>query len=401
MRAAAVEALAGDLPDVEPLADVLAWFRARLDDASPSVRRAALGALARADALAPTDVDRFAGPETHAADRQSLLQALEALPQAPGAGLSAALRAAPWSGSERAALRAALAPWDRAWIAPLATPTGPRDAVQAVLEATAFGAAGRLADVPSLAAHYRHALPRARQGKLTPTRAFGDPLAWAEARAAVVAAVEAIVQRERFFAPFGPLGPALALLVDALDDPDGTVREAASAALLAQFGLDRAVEPAPPVPSSVPLNLADLEARPRVAVLHTRHGPLALELLGGEAPRHAKSFALLARAGFYDGLTFHRVIAGFVAQGLCPLGNGWGTGGVHLNDEINPVPFVRGAVGMPSSGADTAGCQVFLTHVPTPHLDGNYTVFARVAGDDRILDLLDLDDVVERVELRP
>ncbi|MCA8925825.1 MAG: peptidylprolyl isomerase [Planctomycetes bacterium] len=135
------------------------------------------------------------------------------------------------------------------------------------------------------------------------------------------------------------------------------------------------------------------------AVLHTSVGSLTLELLPREAPRHVKSFARLAEAGFYDGLTFHRIVTGFVAQGLCPLGNGWGTGGVHLNDEINAVPFLRGAVGMPSSGPDTAGCQLFVTHVPTPHLDGNYTVFARVVDGGEVLDALDLDHVVTRVEL--
>ena len=72
---------------------------------------------------------------------------------------------------------------------------------------------------------------------------------------------------------------------------------------------------------------------------------------------------------------------------------------MHLNDEINAVPFLRGAVGMPSSGPDTAGCQLFVTHVPTPHLDGNYTVFARVVDGGEVLDALDLDHVVTRVEL--
>ena len=124
-----------------------------------------------------------------------------------------------------------------------------------------------------------------------------------------------------------------------------------------------------------------------------------LELLLDEAPRHAASFLALARAGTFDGLRFHRVVTGFVIQGLDPRGDGWGTGGVFVRDEINPARYVAGAVGMPNSGHDTAGCQIFITHIPTPHLDGSYTVFARVVEGMDVVHAIDLGDLCERVEL--
>jgi cyclophilin family peptidyl-prolyl cis-trans isomerase/HEAT repeat protein len=162
--------------------------------------------------------------------------------------------------------------------------------------------------------------------------------------------------------------------------------------------------PAEPLRSSVQLELGrDVLSdapNPR-AVLHTPRGAITLELLREDAPRHVANFLALTRKGIYEGTIFHRVIAGFVAQGLDPRGDGWGTGGVFLRDEVNAVPFLRGAVGMPNAGPDSGGCQVFLNHVPTPHLDGGYTVFARVVGGFDAMDALDVGDVVERVTLEP
>jgi cyclophilin family peptidyl-prolyl cis-trans isomerase len=100
-------------------------------------------------------------------------------------------------------------------------------------------------------------------------------------------------------------------------------------------------------------------------------------------------------------LTFHRVVSGFVVQGLDPRGDGWGTGGIFLRDEINPVPYLAGTVGMPNAGPDTGGCQIFITHVPAPHLDGRYTVLGRVVDGIDVVDALDLGDLCRRVELLP
>ena len=134
-------------------------------------------------------------------------------------------------------------------------------------------------------------------------------------------------------------------------------------------------------------------------VLHFKKGDVTIELLREEAPRHVKMMVTRARAGLCDGLPIHRVVSGFVVQGLDPRGDGWGSGGVFLRDEINRVPFERGAVGMPNAGPDSAGCQLFVMLMPAPHLDGRYTVFGRVVAGMEVVDALDLGDVCIRAEV--
>jgi cyclophilin family peptidyl-prolyl cis-trans isomerase/HEAT repeat protein len=131
------------------------------------------------------------------------------------------------------------------------------------------------------------------------------------------------------------------------------------------------------------------------AVLETSQGDIELELLRTEAPRHVESFLELAAAGFYDGLDIHRVVPNFVVQGLCPRGDGYGTGGRRLPDEINPVPYLTGTLGMPNAGEpNTGGCQIFMTHLPTPHLDGRYTVFGRVTAGLEVMQRLTIGDTI-------
>ena len=111
------------------------------------------------------------------------------------------------------------------------------------------------------------------------------------------------------------------------------------------------------------------------AILHTRHGSIEILLDVVDAPLTVSSFVDLARRGFYDGLTFHRVVPGFVTQGGCPRGDGSGGPGYTLRDELGERPYGRGAVGMALSGKDTGGSQFFITHAPAPHLDGAYALF--------------------------
>jgi peptidyl-prolyl cis-trans isomerase B (cyclophilin B) len=99
-------------------------------------------------------------------------------------------------------------------------------------------------------------------------------------------------------------------------------------------------------------------------------------------------------SGLYDGSTWHRVVSDFVIQGGDPRGSGWGDAGFSLRDEINPLRFKRGAVGMSNAGKDTGGCQLFITPVPAPHLDGRYTVFGRVT---RGLDVVDRIEPGDRI----
>ena len=135
------------------------------------------------------------------------------------------------------------------------------------------------------------------------------------------------------------------------------------------------------------------------AFLHTRHGTIEIHLDVVEAPLTTASFVALARAGFYDGLVFHRVEPGFVVQGGCPRGDGNGGPGYALRCEITRRPYGRGAVGMALSGKDTGGSQFFITLSPQPHLDGGYTLFGQVVAGMDAVDRIRPGDVIERVEV--
>ncbi len=137
-----------------------------------------------------------------------------------------------------------------------------------------------------------------------------------------------------------------------------------------------------------------LEEGKRYALdLDTSHGPISAVLdpdLGGPIPN---SIAFLAKNGFYDGLSFHRVVPGFVLQGGCPNGTGTGGPGYTFEDEINDHKVVRGALAMANAGPNTNGSQFFIvTAEATPWLDGKHTAFGRV---------LDGMDVIDTIEAQP
>lgn len=123
----------------------------------------------------------------------------------------------------------------------------------------------------------------------------------------------------------------------------------------------------------------------------TTKGEIVIKLLTETAPMHATSFAYLAKLGFYDGLTFHRVISEFMAQGGCPLGSGTGGPGYRFDGEF--APGVRhdkpGLLSMANAGPGTDGSQFFLTFVPTPWLDGKHTIFGEVEGGETVLEALE------------
>jgi cyclophilin family peptidyl-prolyl cis-trans isomerase len=135
------------------------------------------------------------------------------------------------------------------------------------------------------------------------------------------------------------------------------------------------------------------------AILHTRRGRIEILLDVVETPLTTQSFMDLARRGFYDGLTFHRVEPNFVVQAGCPRGDGNGGPGYALRCEIGQRPYGRGAVGMALSGKDTGGSQFFITHSAQPHLDGGYTLFGRVTGGMDVVDQIRPGDVIEHVEI--
>ncbi|HEX8177655.1 MAG TPA: peptidylprolyl isomerase [Pyrinomonadaceae bacterium] len=114
------------------------------------------------------------------------------------------------------------------------------------------------------------------------------------------------------------------------------------------------------------------------AVVTTDKGSFTMEFLTEDAPLTVDNFVQLARRGYFNNISFHRVVPNFVVQGGDPRGDGNGGPGYQIRCEINEVPYVTGAVGMALSGKDTGGSQWFVTHSPQPHLDGGYTVFARV-----------------------
>lgn len=121
----------------------------------------------------------------------------------------------------------------------------------------------------------------------------------------------------------------------------------------------------------------------------TDQGLIELELWPDVAPNTVDNFVLLARKGFYNGLTFHRIIPGFMIQGGCPTGTGTGGPGYKIKAEFNHRKHVRGVISMArSSDPDSAGSQFFIMHADAPHLDGQYTAFGQVTSGLEVVDKL-------------
>ncbi|MBI2386301.1 MAG: peptidylprolyl isomerase [Elusimicrobia bacterium] len=148
-----------------------------------------------------------------------------------------------------------------------------------------------------------------------------------------------------------------------------------------------------------PKTFAPLASSPTM-VLETEKGTVELYLDKEAAPNTAAAIADAARRGVYDGTVWHRVVTAFVVQGGDPRGSGWGDDGFRLVDEVNRLPFLRGTLGMPKAGPDTGGCQLFVSLVPTPHLDGRYTAFGRVIAGMDVLDALQPGDKIVKASLR-
>lgn len=139
------------------------------------------------------------------------------------------------------------------------------------------------------------------------------------------------------------------------------------------------------------------------AKIKTGKGEIKLKLFADEAPVTVANFVNLANRGFYNGLTFHRVIEEFMVQGGCPKGDGTGGPGYLFEDEISPdlVHDRPGMLSMANAGPNTNGCQFFITHVPTPWLDGKHAVFGEVAGkvDQKIVDSITQGDTIDKVTI--
>jgi peptidyl-prolyl cis-trans isomerase B (cyclophilin B) len=198
------------------------------------------------------------------------------------------------------------------------------------------------------------------------------------------------------------LKSALQRLVDEGFDNSHDARSVI-AATLAKLGA-----PAPPAkgrvePRSSDLNADDLRrlASPRARVTVSGVGIFDLALFTKDAPATVLRFAHLAETGYYNGLTFHRIVPNFVIQGGSPGANEYVGDSWFMRDELGLWPHVRGAVGISTRGRDTGDAQIFIDTVDNPRLDHDYTVFGQVLNGIEIVDRIREGDVIERIEIIP
>jgi cyclophilin family peptidyl-prolyl cis-trans isomerase len=160
-----------------------------------------------------------------------------------------------------------------------------------------------------------------------------------------------------------------------------------------------------PAPTTV---AAELYFSPRLAnpsvspqaYLDTDRGTIQIELAVLDAPLTVENFVTLARKGFFNGLSVHRVVPNFVVQDGDPRGDGEGTPGYTIRDELNERTYLRGTVGMAlDPWPDTGGSQYFIAHSPQPHLDARYTVFGRVIAGMDVVDQIQQWDVIRSVRI--
>lgn len=253
--------------------------------------------------------------------------------------------------------------------------SGQLAAPDVVVRATAAGQLGELPPDPETASALAAALPAALRDEMND---------------AALAMLDALAKQKS--------EAALAAIRTALDSPDYLIRRRA-AAILQSAQPDASGAEDGRIETVATRNrigdyrraLARRSARV-IATINTDKGAFKLELLPDAAPLTVDNFVELARRGYFNNIAFHRVVPNFVIQGGDPRGDGNGGPGYQIRCEINEVPYNRGAVGMALSGKDTGGSQWFITHSPQPHLDGGYTVFARVTEGMEIVDRITRGD---------
>jgi HEAT repeat protein/cyclophilin family peptidyl-prolyl cis-trans isomerase len=372
LRLEAVSALGRfkEPPVVDTLLDMLS-------DPSPAVRAAALRATATADPENFMTVLSGLDPDSHWSVRAALAQVLGTL--APERGLPR-LTEMLHDSDQR------VIPFVLASLVTLHAPTIEQillDHLKAddpVVRAAAARGIGELkpaGGAQALAEAYR----------------LGERDSTYVARAAALAAL----------APYGA-ADAVPVLKTALKDKDWAVRVRA-AALLGPLDPDvavaTAIRPAPTVftPDSY---RAPTVVDPPVSTqiyIDTDLGTIQIELAVLDAPLTVENFITLARKGYFNGLSVHRVVPDFVVQDGDPRGDGEGGPGYTIRDELNERPYLRGTVGMALDWPDTGGSQWFITVSPQPHLDAKYTVFGRVVSGMEVVDHLQPWDVVRRVRV--
>ncbi len=137
------------------------------------------------------------------------------------------------------------------------------------------------------------------------------------------------------------------------------------------------------------------------ATIATNRGDIVLALDAQHAPKTVNNFVFLAGEGFYDGVTFHRVIRDFMIQGGDPTGTGSGGPGYRFEDEVrnNPLKHEAGVLSMANAGPNTNGSQFFITHSPQPHLNGKHTVFGKVTSGMNVVNAIRQGDVMTSVTI--
>jgi len=365
--------------------DARGALRGRLTSAGFALRRQAVIALAEADSASGVQA---AAPLLSEADWRWRSVAAEAFGAARDRARLAAALDDPDGRVAAQALQALLrvVPAADTTILPRARVllTHADPAVRSVA-ADVLARAPRTADVDALVDAYR--------------RAEGDP--FNDARLSAVAALGAIAKS----GAQGRLRVVNAVLAAVRPSGDYLVRRAVAAHLA-----DVAEAWSPPGPIATGRSDADYRdvvrryllpalrgAPPLEITIETDRGTLRVRLLPTEAPLTVAAFLGLVDQRFFDGLRWHRVVPNFVVQDGDPRGDGWGSPGFVLRDEVNPVRYQAGTVGIALSGPDTGGSQFFITHSAQPHLDGVYTVFGTVVAGTSFLPAIAQGDHIRSI----
>ncbi len=390
----------------KPIAEWTPRLRALLDDPRPGVRMSAIDA-----AGVWGSPELSAVLEVRAADGETWERGTALVALAAGKDPKALDLAQAAAGSKEGALRARAAEAAGAIGLPAAAPVLEKLAGDASPGVRSAALAAWLADDPKAADVARRALtdpdPTVRGTAFDwlaehPMVPLGN---LAEALPAVyqegtqeqgLAAVRAIVAR----AQGEPLerGGGIALLERLTEGGPYVLRREAGESLGKLGQKVPPLEPAVPVKDTeVYRQIVERTRQPHTVEIRTQRGTITVRLACPQAPMTCLSFLTLASQGFFDGLTFHRVVPDFVIQGGDPKGDGSGGPGYAIRDEINRLRYTRGVVGMALAGPDTGGSQFFITLSPQPHLDGGYTAFGEVTAGAGVLDQIRLGDRIEKV----
>lgn len=205
------------------------------------------------------------------------------------------------------------------------------------------------------------------------------------------------------FAALQKIGDARAVpfLEEALKTPDKVISQTAAETLTKLTGTDYSSQIVSQTRPHAEFRYSEIATLGGArAFIKTNRGNIEIQLFADSAPLTVWNFVQLAEKGFFDRLTFHRVVPNFVIQGGDPRGDSWGSPGYAIRSEFNQRHFLRGTVGMASAGKDTEGCQFFITHSEQPHLDGRYTIFGQVTSGMDVVDTIQEGDVMELVAIK-